>query len=507
MAKITFISLNDVNADGLRYLSANLKQNGHQPYIIFLKRYNVCRENIKERKNIEEGDWVGIDESGKAFRYASGSEVTDAEKKLLFSLIGDIKPDLIGFSQTAPLKKKVIDTSRLIKSRYDIPIVWGGADPTVNARECLDYCDMVCIGEGENAIMDIARCIDDKKSMTEVKNIAYLDNGRFAQNPMYPLVSNLDELPFKDISPDNKFLIENDTLIKNFHEISYSQNQIYHTVSSRGCPFDCAYCCENYFKRLYAPQKFLRQRSPSHVIRELKEARATVGYEVVKFEDEIFSFDRGWLTEFGKLYKKEINLPLICYIYPNENSRELLKTLKDMGLFSTCLAVQSGSPRINKEIFNRPFNRESFLKTAHTLKSLKIGFYVDVITYNPFEKEEDLESTLRVLSRLPRPFGLAVNKLYVLKGTKIYDLIRNRAEKKEALISDRVFTYYSRLFWLTTRCSEGFVTFIQRVRIFKHLPFLMTCFFGLFLFIADMQRRLMRIVREPRLIYYKLLKG
>jgi hypothetical protein len=39
MARLAFISLFDLNAYGIRLMSANLKEHGHQCDVIFLKRY------------------------------------------------------------------------------------------------------------------------------------------------------------------------------------------------------------------------------------------------------------------------------------------------------------------------------------------------------------------------------------------------------------------------------------------------------------------------------------
>jgi hypothetical protein len=184
MAKVLLISVNDVNAEGIRNLSANLKQGGHKTYVLFLKKYDTGKEHFATRKKIEKYDWVGIDKKGKAFRYCRGPEVTDTEKKLLLSLIKEIKPDLIGFSVNTPLKKRIAEISRLIKNIHNIPIIWGGAAPTIDVDDCLNDCDIVCVGEGEKSITDIATRIDSKKDIKGVKNLAYLKNGsRPGANP------------------------------------------------------------------------------------------------------------------------------------------------------------------------------------------------------------------------------------------------------------------------------------------------------------------------------------
>jgi len=484
MTKILLISVNDVNTEGLRTLSASLTQNGHHPYIIFLQRngfpYNHDGKYRHAGKIIEQDDWTGINAKGTAFRYSRGPDLTATEEKLFLSLIKDIKPDVVGFTVTQPLVKRIAYLSSLIKSKYNIPIIWGGPSPTTDPKTCAAYCDYVCIGEGEKTIVDIASKIDNKENIKEVNNLAYLQNGELIQNPLHPLIANLDELPLKDIYPENKFLIDDECLVSDFGEINYSRGDKYHLMSSRGCPYSCSYCSENYVKRLYSPQKYLRRRSPSNVIKELELAKKVVNYSVVLFEDEVFSLDYEWLEEFGDLYNKRINLPFICYIYPNKDIERQLKLLKRMGLSSTCLALQSGSDRINREIFKRPFDKKLYLETAHILKRLNIGYYVDVITYNPFETKKDLQDTLSVLSQLPKPFALCVNKLYLIKGTGIHALAENSKDHEvNKLVTDRTFSYYCRLFFLTTIVNKYIVHFIHKIRFFAYFPIMLTMFIRL----------------------------
>jgi len=456
MAKILFISVNDVVAGGLRGLSACLKQKGHESYIIFLQKngfpYTASEKYLRASKDIKRYDWVGVDERLELFRYSRGPDITAKETDILLSLIRDIKPDLIGFSIVTPLRRKNAGISRSVREKFDIPIIWGGHDPTMDPKNCLRYCDYVCVGEGEKVIVDIARCIDNGSDIKKTNNVAYLKKGQLVRNPLYPLMDRLDTIPFKDIYPRGKFLIEDDAVVRDFDEIGYRGRHLYNIMSSRGCCFDCSYCEESMYRRLYTREKLLRRRSPSNVIKELREAKKTAGFEVVMFEDEIFSLDYRWLECFCDLYKKSIGLPFICNVYPHKNLEKQLKVLKKAGLAQVCLGLQSGSERINREIFTRPFDRALFLKTARKLKSMGIYYYVDIITYNPFEREEDLRATLSILKQLPKPFNICVNKLYPLKGTKIYDslrgLKRNRANRA---VSDKIFGFYTRMFFSTMK--------------------------------------------------------
>ena len=123
MANFLFISINDINAHGIRMLSSYLKSERHKTAILFFKRpgfpYTFNLEKyLREAKKVEDYDWVGIHHDGTPFRYSRGPGITSNEKELLLSLIGKIKPDIIGFSVTAPLIKRMGQVSLFIKENF-----------------------------------------------------------------------------------------------------------------------------------------------------------------------------------------------------------------------------------------------------------------------------------------------------------------------------------------------------------------------------------------------------
>lgn len=470
MAKVLLISLYDTNAEGLRTLSSILRVEGHEPYIIFLKRYSV--RTLKRAE--DEGDnWIGIDLRGRPFKHARGTAISKKEFSLLDQLIRHINADVAGFSLTAPLKQLGADLTRFIKRNFGIPVIWGGAEPTLNPDSCANHCDLVCIGEGEKAIVEIADRLDAGERLDLAPNMAYAENGRLIRNPMSPLVLDLDSIPFKDFFPDNKFLIEDGRLVDSFSEISYSRNRKYHIQSSRGCPFACSYCSESRYHKLYASQAYLRRRSPSHVIGELKAVQEFVDYQWVQFEDEIFTQDSVWLEEFSLMYRKEIRRPFICYLFPDKNIERNLTILKKAGLSLTCLGLQSGSARTNRDIYQRPFDRNLLIRTADKLHSLHIDYYVDLITHNPLETEEDLRATLAVLTALPKPFWLCVNKLHILEGTALASIMKKKGCSGEVTKNlARLCDFYARLFWLTPFSSfhRHTIRLLQKLPIFRKYP-------------------------------------
>ena len=439
MARILLISLYDINAEGLRMMSSILKMEGHDPHIIFLK--NLQRGPVRNPKT----DWIGIAENGKTFQHAMGNIISKKEEEILISTIRKICPDLIGFSVCSPIAPVIENLSHNIRSEFSMPLIWGGPHPTMRPGDCIKHCDYICIGEADSIISKIARYIDLGLDLRNISGlISELDDIETAIQPS-PLIEDLDSLPFKDISPNNKYFIENNNLDSDFSGFSYSQN--YHLISSRGCLFRCSYCCEDTFKRLYHPLKLLRRRSAGHVVTELKHAIDLLKFKAVHFEDEFFSFDISWIENFCSIYKEEIGLPFTCYIYPIRDIKNHISILKNAGLISTVLSLQSGSERINQTVYNRVYDRETFLACARLLHEEKIRYSTDIISYNPLETEQDLLDTLNVLIELPKPFWLDVNKLYIFKGTEIEKITKTSTPDEQ--VPERIINLYTRLYWLT----------------------------------------------------------
>jgi radical SAM superfamily enzyme YgiQ (UPF0313 family) len=472
MANVTFVSLYDRNAYGLRLMSANLKQHGHKCHIIFLKRYNT---EPTYKLDLEAGEypWMGINKSGRTFKFASNSRITDKEFDLLRQTLEELQPDAIGLTVNTPLRFQAAKVTRFIKRHFAIPVLWGGFDPTINTADCFELCDYACVGEGDQTILDVAERINAGRKFDDVCNLAFLRNGTVIKNQLHPLEKNLDNYPWRDNYPEGKYFIEDNRIVVNHSELTDKAVGVYQAMSARGCPHQCSYCCESSFKKLYCGEKFLRRRSPEDIVAELAETKRQFLITSIHFEDEVFAIDIKWLEKFVPLYKKEIGLPFVAYIYPSHNIEHILKLLKSAGLRYCCLALESGSERINREVFQRVYNRDLLIHTARLCKELGIAFYTDVITYNPYEGEDDLRKTLEVLMEMGGGYRMAVNKLYVLPGTKIAEQMNRDGIKIEELEKKNLmFDYYCRLFWIAsfTRHSRPIINMIDRARIFRYYP-------------------------------------
>ena len=129
---IALISTNTFPSEqGLRTISGCLKQAGHKVKIIFL----TLSENYKElySKEILE-------------------QLKQATKDT--QLVG-----LSSMGSTANRASQIIDMFQ----NNNVPVIWGGPHPTFFPQDCFKRCNIICVGEGEEAFVELAEKLEKKQ--------------------------------------------------------------------------------------------------------------------------------------------------------------------------------------------------------------------------------------------------------------------------------------------------------------------------------------------------------
>jgi len=347
---------------GIEYLSSFLKSKGHKTALVF-------------DPAIFSGD-VFVNS-------ASLDRFFDIQDDCVRAA-GDGQPDLIAFSAYTGNYQWCLHLAKNIKKAFKAPIVFGGVHATAVPQKVLenDSVDYVIRGEGEYALLDLVEHLAKNRPPEECRNISNLGfkfNGDIIINPIRPYIQDLDSLP----SPDKELFYEAAPVI---------QRNPYLIMTSRGCPYNCSYCCNNLIYELYRQKgPSVRRRSVDHVIAELEASKRKYSSESVAFLDDIFSFSKPWLEDFVPKYKSQVNLPFICNIHPLGFNKEIAFLLKDAGCYLAFLGIQSGSERVRKDIYLRKESNAMIVRAVGYLKEAGIPFNVDNIFGAPGETEEDLK--------------------------------------------------------------------------------------------------------------------
>jgi len=394
----------DLDVIGLKYLHYYLLKNGYNSFFFHLPNFNSNDRNV----------------------------LTEINK-----FVQKINPKLIGISLMSIEYSNARDLTEYLKNNFkSIPIIWGGIHPTICPKMCLNHADYVCIGEGEKTIIDLAKAVEDNKDLTSINNLCYLEHGQMKKNELYPLIENLDEVPSYDHIPINGFIQEKKGRIiiidkRVFKKYARYRGTTYSIMSSRGCPFSCTYCCNNFISNLYQTRK-IRKRSIKNVISELERAiNNNPEIREINFQDDCFlAYSDEYLKEFSRVYKEKIGKSFIIRAIPTFITRDKIKHLKNAGLSWVSLGLQSGSDRVCKEVYKRRSLKRDFLKAAEIIKDFNIAAFYDVILDNPFENEEDGLETIQTLIKTPKPFFPQIFSLSLYLGTELYQRAKKEFPEK-----------------------------------------------------------------------------
>jgi len=349
------------------------------------------------------------------------NEPTPTEEALFVQQITKLKPDIVGISLLSPYVNIAKRLTNLVKEHTRALVVWGGTHPTIDPETCVGEADIICIGEGEGAIADLAERLRDGQPITDIRNLWVNTQGGVVKNPMRPLIEDLDDVPFPAYGRDSFCFIDNNRMRSNDPTLLYD---IFFVLGSRGCPFSCSYCANSVLRKQYKGLgRYVRRRSAKNVVAEIKQDSANgQNRGTVLFYDEVFSLDSEWLDEFCRLYKDDVGLPFYAQYNPNTPASKVIPSIEKLvsaGLSMINLGIQSGNDHIRNNIFQRPGKNENIVRLANEIARHKVTINYDLIIDNPYDTIETLEETTALLLRLPKPLSF---HLYALQFFPEYPL-------------------------------------------------------------------------------------
>jgi len=430
--KITLISpYPDVTSFGVRTLSAHLKRHGHATQLVFLPD-------------------------------PFGDDIVDGVDRYPESVLDEVVPlcrdsDIIGVSLMTNFFDGAAQITRGLKAGLPTPVVWGGVHPTIRPEECLEHADMVCIGEGEDSLLALLDRMAAGEPIQGTANFWFKDEGQVTRNPLSPLPRDLDVYPPPDYSMEDHHILVDGQVVPLTHDIMrtclregtvarYLGKTGYQTMTSRGCPYNCAYCINDTIRKMYGGKGKLRWRSVGHVMGELVWVRKRMPYVdyVWISDDEFMARPTADLKKFCAQYKEKVGLPFSCLVSPNSVSEEKMAMLVDAGLVYVQMGVESGSARMQELYQRKRMDNERMMRAIRIVNRFKdrmappnYDFLVDV----PFETDADVVESLRFISRIPKPYRLQPFTVILYPGTQLYE-----KAKRAGLISDERKEIYNKTY-------------------------------------------------------------
>lgn len=284
-------------------------------------------------------------------------------------------------------------------------IILGGPGVSPISEEilkCIKSVDYVIEGEGETAIVELIKTLENKNSsenLVNICNLTYIENDKIIKNKR--VKQNEDETRIADRTNINK----------NDYDIVSS------VITSYGCPYNCGFC---YNRSMWCGKVQLKPLR--HIFNEIDYILKKYDLNHIVFVDDLFFLLKQRCYEFFDLYKSgKYN-----FKYAILGSRidslddDMLMNLKDTNCVSLSFGIESASNKILKKI-NKNITIEKALETLDRARKYVSDISPSFIVGFPFESLEEFHGTIDTAMKLYNS-GLSVVMSFLRPqvGTEIY---------------------------------------------------------------------------------------
>ena len=302
-------------------------------------------------------------------------------------------PILVGItSMTGTQIHFAIEAAKVVRKNSNVPIIWGGAHSTILPEEAVgsDYCDIVCIGEGDYTLKEIADCLSSQKSLENVKGIIYSNNNNNKKTGNRPL-ADMNELlstPWHLINVEE--YVHPDMYIRgSLRALDIGQ-------TSRGCPFSCGFCSQGRSK--------WRAMSPDKTIEIIKEAVTRFKLDGIWIRDDEFYIDQ---KRVSQVCERIIPLNIKWYTSGtridifNKTPDEQLSLYKRSGADTMKFGAESGCNRI-LELIGKRITVQDIMTANLKCKELDIMPTYNLVAGFPTETLEETNQTIDLVLNIKR---------------------------------------------------------------------------------------------------------
>lgn len=341
--------------------------------------------------------------------------------------IKDFDPDLIAVSIVDVSYNYAISLLSEINLNVKIPVVAGGVTASMCPEMVLnnDCIDAVCLGEGEDPIVELANAIVEGKDYSGIRNLWVKKDKSVIKNPLRHL-KDLDTLSYQDWS-----------IFDERHYYKPYCGEFYRTgffELARGCHFNCSFCSTASYRKLFdGLGSFVRTRSIDKAFDEIEFLRDKYDLQLLFFIDDNFlGMPRDRFNYFCQEYKKRIDLPFYIQTRSEVVKEEYVKKLKDINISTIGIGIENGDEGLRKKM-NRYMSNETLERAFEIVHKYNIRSTANIIIGMPYEEEAMLQKTVELLKKI-KPKSISINYFQPYLGT----LMREQAVKLGYIPGDHI---------------------------------------------------------------------
>jgi len=419
---------------GILYIGAVLEKAGHQVKIVDCVAQNW--ENPQKFK--KDGETI--------YRF-------DVEKDFWPNLFSEFQPELIGIANLFATSENIcLELANKLKNYLPrVKIIIGGTNASARAQFFLEQrqIDFVIRGEGEYALKDLVKCIENKKDYTTIQGLCYKKDGKIFVAGDFSWIENLDEIPFP------AYHLLTNSVENYFHGLFSSffvNKRILTATTSRGCVRNCVFCSG--MKNLGR----WRARSPENVIAELVYLKKNFDIKEIAFVDANISLQKERYVKIINLMKEfKLNLKWTPFggIYVETFTTDLIKLMRETGCHSMNLAVEHGDPRMQKYIGKIvPLEKVKLIVAECKKQGIWVhGYFVLGL---PGETKESLEQCLEYAKKADFD-SVSFFIGTPLPGSQLYEEVSSRKN-----LQSENLRFISKKIWWTDMDPDYLIATIKR---------------------------------------------
>ena len=357
----------------------------------------------------------------------------------------DAKPHIVGFYCMFSMKKTTFELAQAIQKQIpDCLLVVGGPLPSWSPQSFLEKFDVVAIGEGEQTIIDLVECVNQRKTLANIKGIVYKEGDRVVATEPRKFIENLDSLAFP-----TRTLFDNKAYKKYYKEqFGYTTTSM---ITSRGCPFSCDFCSRPIFG------SDTRLRSVGNIVDEMEEI-VGLGYERVWFADDCFTLNSRHLIEVCKeIVHRGVEIGWECLSRVDTMDKEVSEMMKRAGCIRVFFGIESGNDQV-LQIMNKHITSVQARQAVDVAKAagLKVGAFF-ILGY-PGETDQTVLDTIHFASTLPLDY-LSFTMPYPIPGTPLYERVKGENISIEDWEEPKNYRLIRHKLLYTSGFSEGKLKF------------------------------------------------
>ncbi len=289
--------------------------------------------------------------------------------------------DIICFTVKSGAANKTYEWSDQLRLKGK-KVIFGGTHATYFPEDCLEHCDYVVRGEGDEVLPALLNCLEDNVGVSQLQGVSYHNNGDVIHN--------------EDITPPTDLSISADySLVRGLSHwtpvksLLHGRRVMLPVQSSRGCPNNCSFCIVS---KMFGFGH--RKRPIDAVISEIKSAlKYTRNIQFI--DNDFVGASNSDIEHTANLLKAIIdtNLKFRASVFVKidiAKNRELLELMRKAGVKTLMIGFES----IDSKALDGYNKHQEANEMQHTVNVIKeYGFDISA-TFMAGSNEDDYQSIL-----------------------------------------------------------------------------------------------------------------